>query len=175
MPDSEYDSCECDDIDQASDANSIASHSSTVVLHQNRNHHGMPDQRSPNSSSNKPNKPLKISGTAKVLKVTPKFAYISSDRYGSIFVLPKAVAHQFEEPNMFINLQKVLRVDEIVSHSHTWAWATFGGASCLYLHAIRCRLGGGPAPPHVKFLAWGGPAPPTPTCGHSLVFPKFLT
>jgi len=120
MPDSDYDSCDCDDINQASDANSIASHSSTTAA-KNRHHHGMPDQRSPNSSSNKPNKPLKISGTAKVLKVTPRFAYISSDRYGSIFVLPKAVAHQFEEPNMFINLQKVLRVDEIVSPSLVFA------------------------------------------------------
>jgi len=30
----------------------------------------------------------------------------------------------------------------------------WGGGSCLYLHAIRCRS------PHVKFLAWGDQSPP---------------
>jgi len=34
----------------------------------------------------------------------------------------------------------------------------FGETSCLYLHAIRSRSGG-PAPPHVKFLAWGDQSP----------------
>jgi len=44
-----------------------------------------------------------------------------------------------------------------------------GGTIILYLHAIRCRSGGDQSPPHVKFLAWGGPIPPpvphTPTFG----------
>jgi len=43
----------------------------------------------------------------------------------------------------------------------------FGGTSCLYLHAIRCRSGGGPTAPNTLNLWLGGPVPPvppTPTC-----------
>lgn len=57
----------------------------------------------------------KISGSARVTRVCAKFAYIISEKYGSIFVLPNTFVHEENEnENNTIDLSQVLRVDEVV-------------------------------------------------------------
>lgn len=72
----------------------------------------------------------RISASGRVVRVAPKYVYIHSEQYGSVFAYPAAYFNCLPDPPTTNNLTEVLRVDDVV---HFVAVPQYGQNDCRWI------------------------------------------